>query len=89
MPHGAPKGNYQNKAMLFYFLELIYISIFLAKRFIDILDPENQPGSGSVKIQTGTGSRALGFTDDVRPQKYENRALDPNLAKTESETHII
>ena len=40
---------------------------FSVRRTIDVLDSENQPGSGSVKIQTGsgTGSGALGLTGDV------------------------
>ena len=37
---------------------------FGVRRLIDVLDSENQPGSGS---------RALGFTEDVLHQKYENK----------------
>ena len=33
------------------------------RRTIDVLDPENQPGSGSVRIRTGSG--ALGLTGDA------------------------
>ena len=48
---------------------------FGVRRTIDVLDSENQPGSGSAKIRTGsgTGSGALGLTGDVRHQKYENK----------------
>ena len=41
------------------------------RRSIDVLDPESQPGSGF--IRTGFGSRALGLTEDVWHQKYENK----------------
>ena len=47
--------------------------IFCVGRSIDALDPENQPGSGSVKIRTGSGSRALRLTENVWHQKYENK----------------
>ena len=47
--------------------------IFCVRRSIDALDPENQPGSGSVKIRTGSGSRALRLTENVWHQKYENK----------------
>ena len=47
--------------------------IFCVRRSIDVLDPENQPGSGLGFIWTGSGSRALGLTEDVRHQKYENK----------------
>mgnify|MGYP007048724156 CR=1 FL=1 len=40
--------------------------IFCVRRTIDVLDSENQPGSGS-------RSRALGLTEDVWHQKYENK----------------
>ena len=36
---------------------------FGVRRSIDVLDTENQPGSG--KIWTGSGSRALGLAEDV------------------------
>ena len=36
---------------------------FGVRRTIDVLDSENQPGSGSVQIRTGSG--ALGLTGDV------------------------
>ena len=38
-------------------------------KFIDVLDPENQPGS--CRIRTGSG--ALRLTDD--DQKYENKQI--------------
>ena len=38
---------------------------FGVRSTIDVLDSDNQPGSGSVKIRTGSGSRALGLTGDV------------------------
>ena len=40
----------------------VFFCIFLCS--IDVLDPENQPWSGS---------RALGLTEDVWHQKYENK----------------
>ena len=42
---------------------------FGVRRTIDVLDSENQPGSG--KIRTGSG--ALGLTGDVWHQKYKNK----------------
>ena len=45
------------KSFLFSFL------IFDVRRSIDVLDPKNQPGSD--KIRTGSGSLALGLTEDV------------------------
>ena len=51
----------------------MYFFIFCVRRSIDVLDPENQPGSGLGFIWTGSGSRALGLTEDVRHQKYENK----------------
>ena len=42
---------------------------FGVRRTIYVLDSENQPGSGSVKIWTGSGS--LGLTGYVWHQKYE------------------
>ena len=44
---------------------------FGVRRTIYVLDSENQPGSGSGKIQTGSG--ALGLTGDVLHQKYNNK----------------
>ena len=40
---------------------------FGVRSTIDVLDSENQPGSGSVKIRTGsgTGSGALGLIEDL------------------------
>ena len=53
---------------------LFFVSlIFWVRRSIDALDPENQPGSGSVKILTGSGSGALRLTENVWHQKYENK----------------
>ena len=45
------------------------------RRTIDVLDPENQPGSESGKIQTGSG--ALGYTVDVntKSMKIKKEAL--------------
>ena len=40
---------------------------FGVRRTIDVLDSENQPGSGNIQ----TGSEALGLTGDVYHQKYE------------------
>ena len=45
---------------------LFCFQTFGGRRSIDVLDSENQPGSGS-------GSRALGLTEDVWHQKYENK----------------
>ena len=42
---------------------------FGVRRSIDVLDPENQPGSG--KFRTGVGAK--GLTEDVWHQKYENK----------------
>ena len=50
--------------------------IFFVRRSIDILHPENQHGSGSVKIWDGSGSRALQLTENVWHQKYENKKED-------------
>ena len=47
--------------------------IFCVRRSIDALYQENQPGSGSGKIRTGTGSRALRLTENVWHQTYENK----------------
>ena len=47
------------KSLLFCFLT------FVVRRTIDVLDSENQPGSGSLQIQNGSGSRALVLTGDV------------------------
>ena len=55
------------KSFFFVFL------IFCVRRSIDAPDPENKPGSGSVKIRTGSGSRALRLTENVWHQKYENK----------------
>ena len=44
---------------------------FGVRRTIDVLDSENQPGSGSDKILTGIG--ALGRTEDAWHLKYENK----------------
>ena len=54
-------GNFQ--VFLFVFF------IFCVRRSIDVLDPENQPRSGFIR----TGSRALGLTEEVWQQKYENK----------------
>ena len=51
------------------FKSCFFILPFWCQRSIDVLDPENQ--SGSLKNRTGFG--ALGFTEDVWQQKYENR----------------
>ena len=45
--------------------------IFCVRSSIDALDPENLPGS--VKIRTGSGSRALRLAENVWHQKYENK----------------
>ena len=42
---------------------------FSVRRTIDVLDSENQPGSG--KIRTGSGT--LGLTGDVRHKKQKRR----------------
>ena len=47
--------------------------ILCVRRSIDVLDPNNQPGSGSGFIRTGSGSRALWHTEDVWHQEYENK----------------
>ena len=47
--------NFQSLRVCFY--------TFVVRRTIDVLDSENQPGSGSCKIRTGSG--ALGLTGDV------------------------
>ena len=52
-------------------LLLFCFPIFGDSCFIDAIDPENQPGSG--KIRTESGSRALGLTEDVWHKKYENK----------------
>ena len=49
-----------------FFLVFILLGV---RRTIDVLDSENQPGSGEIR----TGSGALGLTGDVRHQKYENK----------------
>ena len=46
---------------------------FGVRRSINVLDSENQPGSGSAFIQCGSWYRALGFTEDVWHQKHENK----------------
>ena len=38
---------------------------FGVRRTIDVLDSDNQPGSGSGQIRNGSGSGALGLTGDV------------------------
>ena len=47
--------------------KLICFHTFGVRRTIDVLDSENQPGSGSVQIRTGSESEsgALGLTGDV------------------------
>ena len=52
---------------------LLCFHTFGVRRTIDVLDPENQPGSGSFQIRTGTGFGAQGLTGDVWHQKYENK----------------
>ena len=47
------------------------IILFFVRRSIDVLDSENQPGSG--KIRTGSESGTLGLSGDVWHQKYENK----------------
>ena len=65
-----------NIDFLFYFFcfnngTAVLINNFFHKRPIDVLDSKNQPGS--VKIQSGYESEALGLTEDVWHQKYENK----------------
>ena len=50
--------NFLGNLQVFFFV----FFIFCVRRSIDVLDPENQPGS-----------RALGLTEDVWHQKYENK----------------
>ena len=50
-----------------YFKGFFFILLVSDVRTIDVLDSENQPGSG--KIRTGSGDLAL--TGDVRHQKHE------------------
>ena len=57
--------NFLGNLLVFFFV------FFCVRRSIDVLDPENQPGSG--KILTWSGSRALRLTEDVWHQKYENK----------------
>ena len=57
--------NFLGNLKVFFFV----VFIFCVKRSIDVLDPENQPGSGFIR----TGSGALGLTEDVWYQKYENK----------------
>ena len=52
--------NFLDHLQIFFFVFLL-LSV---RRSIDDLDPENQLGSGS---------RALGFTEDFWQQKYENK----------------
>ena len=44
---------------------LLCLYTFGVRHTIDVLDSENQPGSGSVKIRTGFGTGALGLTGEV------------------------
>ena len=55
-----PLNEFLGILLVFFLLFFLY---FFARRFIDG-HPENQPGSGS---------RALGLTEDVWHQKYENK----------------
>ena len=47
---------------------LFCFHIFVARRSIDILDPENQPRTGKITTRSG----ALGLAEDFWHQKYEN-----------------
>ena len=59
--------NFLGNLQVFFFV----FFIFCVRRSIDVINPENQPRSGF--IRTGYGSRALGLTEDVWHQKYENK----------------
>ena len=59
--------SFLDNLQVFFFVFLI----FCVRRSIDVLDPENQPGSGSE-----IGSRALRLTENVWHQKYENKKED-------------
>ena len=41
---------------------------------IEILDPENQPGSGKIQLGSGYGSRALGLLEDTKSMKTKKKA---------------
>ena len=47
----------------------LFFYTFGVRSSIDVLDPENHPGSG--KIRTGYGS--LRLKEDIWHQKYENQ----------------
>ena len=47
---------------------LICFHSFGVRRSIDVLDLKNQPGSGKIWTGTGSGSGALGHTEE-----YENK----------------
>ena len=50
-------------------LSFLFAYFFGARLSIDILDTENQPGSGKIRTEFG----GLGLTEDVWHQKYENK----------------
>ena len=51
------------------------IFLFRSLNSIDVLDQEKQPGSGSGKILTVSGSMALEFTYNIWYPKYENKKV--------------
>ena len=60
--------NYENHPFCF--------NNFGVRRTIDVLDSENQPGSGSVKIRTGSGTPGLTGTSDTKSMKTKKKAYE-------------
>ena len=58
-----------NECFKFFKSLLLCFNAFGVRRSIDVLDPENHPGSGSGLIVSGSGE--LGLTEDGWHQKYE------------------
>ena len=55
-------------------LDNILMLSFGVRRTIDVLDSENQPGSGSVKMRAGPGAQGLQGTSDTKSMKTKKKA---------------
>ena len=61
------------------FISLLFcFHIFGVRRTIDVLDSENQPGSGSVKFGPDPGLQGLQGTSDSKSMKTKKKAYKIN-----------
>ena len=70
MALGPDRERYLNTIECMSFLDNFEVLFFFVRCFIDVLDQEKQPKSGK---RTESGPGALGRTEDVWRQTYENK----------------